>query len=50
MGYETTENLVWLLNTWLKAMSKVSPKTIITNQDVVITNFVARVFPKEKKI
>ncbi|XP_019429336.1 PREDICTED: protein FAR1-RELATED SEQUENCE 5-like [Lupinus angustifolius] len=43
---ETEESFVWLLNTWLKAMSGVRPKSIITYQDTTITNAVARVFPE----
>jgi hypothetical protein len=42
---ETEESFVWLLSTWLEAMSGVCPKTIITDQDAAITNAVARVFP-----
>ena len=33
---ETEESFVWLLNTWLEAMSGLCPKTIITDQDAAI--------------
>jgi len=42
------ESFVRLLCTWLEAMNEVCPKTIITYQDVVITNVVARVFHKSR--
>jgi hypothetical protein len=40
---ETEESFVWLLSTWLEAMSGVYPKTIITDQDAAMTNVIARV-------
>lgn len=43
---ETIESFFWFLSTWLEAMSGISPKTIITNQDAAISNAVAKVFPK----
>lgn len=43
---ETIESFFWLLSTWLEAMSGISSKTIITDQDVAISNAVAKVFPK----
>ncbi|KAI5439588.1 hypothetical protein KIW84_025106 [Lathyrus oleraceus] len=43
---ETIESFFWLLSTLLEAMSGISPKTIITDQDVAISNAIAKVFPK----
>jgi len=43
---ETEESFVWLLCTWLKAMDEVSLNTIIIDQDTVISNAVAKVFPE----
>ncbi|KAL6527188.1 hypothetical protein OROGR_016278 [Orobanche gracilis] len=42
---ETEESFVWLLNTWLEAMSGIFPKTVITDQDAAITKAIARVLP-----
>lgn len=42
---ETEESFIWLLSTWLEAMLGACPKTIITDQDVIVINAVARVFP-----
>jgi len=42
------ESFVQLLCTWLEAMDEVCSKTIITYQDVVITNVVARVFHRSR--
>ena len=39
------ETFQWLLHTWQEAMFGVSPRTIITDQDVAATNTVAKVFP-----
>ncbi|XP_050914753.1 protein FAR1-RELATED SEQUENCE 5 [Lathyrus oleraceus] len=39
---ETIESFFWLLSTWLEAMSGISPKTIITDQDAAISNAVAK--------
>lgn len=43
---ETEDSFFWLLSTWLEAMDGVFPKTIITDQDMAITNAVVRVFPE----
>ncbi|XP_058752209.1 protein FAR1-RELATED SEQUENCE 5-like [Vicia villosa] len=43
---ETEDSFFWLLSTWVEATNGVCPKTIITDQDMAITNAVARVFPK----
>ncbi|XP_027182119.1 protein FAR1-RELATED SEQUENCE 5-like [Coffea eugenioides] len=42
---ETEESFVWLLQTWLEAMLGCPPKIVITDQDIAITNVVARVLP-----
>ncbi|KAI5424676.1 hypothetical protein KIW84_030748 [Lathyrus oleraceus] len=41
---ETIESFFWLLSTWLEAMSGISPKTIITDQDAAISNAVAKYY------
>ncbi|KAH0680071.1 hypothetical protein KY284_021156 [Solanum tuberosum] len=42
---ETEETFQLLLHTWQEAMFGISPRTIITDQDVAITNAVAKMFP-----
>nr|KYP48767.1 Protein FAR1-RELATED SEQUENCE 5 [Cajanus cajan] len=41
--HEIKESFVWLLCAWLEEMSKICPKTITINKDV-IGNAIARVF------
>ncbi|RWR81878.1 protein FAR1-RELATED SEQUENCE 5 isoform X2 [Cinnamomum micranthum f. kanehirae] len=43
---EAESTFVWLFNSWLEAMSGRHPVTIITDQDEVIGEAIAQVFPK----
>ncbi|KAF5465008.1 hypothetical protein F2P56_015042 [Juglans regia] len=45
---ENTETFVWLFDTWLKCMDERAPKAIITDQDRVMKNAIAIVFPNTR--
>ena len=42
---ETTESYTWLSKTWLNAMLKNPPSTIITDDDKAMTKTIANVLP-----
>ncbi|XP_042988818.1 protein FAR-RED IMPAIRED RESPONSE 1-like [Carya illinoinensis] len=42
---EDTETFVWLFKTWLQCMDGIAPKAIITDQDRIMKNAIAIVFP-----
>lgn len=43
---ETTESYIWLLRTWLKCTSSLSPQTIITDRCEALQTAIAEVFPR----
>ncbi|KAJ0266925.1 MULE transposase domain-containing protein [Hirschfeldia incana] len=45
---ETTESFKWLFETFLGAMSRKQPKTILTDQCAAMTNAIMKVFPETK--
>ncbi|XP_042962684.1 protein FAR1-RELATED SEQUENCE 5-like [Carya illinoinensis] len=45
---EDTHTFVWLFQTWLQCMDGVAPKAIITDQDRVMKNAIAIVFPESR--
>ncbi|XP_042965407.1 protein FAR1-RELATED SEQUENCE 5-like [Carya illinoinensis] len=45
---EDTETFAWLFRTWLQCMDGIAPKAIITNQDRVMKNAIALVFPETR--
>lgn len=45
VGEETVSTFIWLMQTWLKAMSSLPPKVIITDQDQFLKEAVVEVFP-----
>ncbi|XVF20951.1 hypothetical protein REPUB_Repub12eG0048200 [Reevesia pubescens] len=45
VGENTTSAFVWLMCSWLKAMGGQAPKVILTDQDKVLNEAVADVFP-----
>ncbi|XP_042979935.1 protein FAR-RED IMPAIRED RESPONSE 1-like [Carya illinoinensis] len=45
---EDTETFVWLFETWLQCMDGIAPKVIIINQDRVMKNAIAIVFPNTR--
>ncbi|KAJ0028010.1 hypothetical protein Pint_36624 [Pistacia integerrima] len=48
IGDETTSTLVWLMQTWLKAVGGQAPRVIITDQDKCLNEAVAEVFPNTR--
>ena len=46
---ETTENFIWLFETWLTCMWGIHPKGIITDQSQAIMNAICHVFPNTRK-
>lgn len=48
IGDNTTSAFVWLMRSWLKAMGGQAPKVIITDQDKVLNEAVADVFPDSR--
>ncbi|XP_042959478.1 protein FAR1-RELATED SEQUENCE 5-like [Carya illinoinensis] len=47
-GSEDTETFTWLFQTWLQCMDGVAPKAIITDQDRIMKNAIAIVFPETR--
>lgn len=45
VGEETVSAFIWLMRTWLKAMSSLPPKVIITDQEKFLKEAVGEVFP-----
>ncbi|KAK7351942.1 hypothetical protein VNO77_11730 [Canavalia gladiata] len=45
VGEETVSAFIWLMRTWLKAMSDLTPKVIITDQEKFLKEAVVEVFP-----
>ncbi|XP_061355363.1 protein FAR1-RELATED SEQUENCE 5-like [Gastrolobium bilobum] len=45
---ETEDTFIWLFEEWLRAMNGKHPVAIITDQDMAISNAVAKVFPNTK--
>ncbi|XP_061372471.1 protein FAR1-RELATED SEQUENCE 2 isoform X2 [Gastrolobium bilobum] len=45
VGEETVSAFIWLMRTWLKAMSSLSPKVIITDHEKFLKEAVVEVFP-----
>ncbi|XP_042939348.1 protein FAR1-RELATED SEQUENCE 5-like [Carya illinoinensis] len=45
---EDTETFTWLFQTWLQCMDGIAPKAIITDQDRVMKNAIAIVFPESR--
>ncbi|OMO65897.1 hypothetical protein CCACVL1_21351 [Corchorus capsularis] len=45
IGDSTTSSFVWLMRSWLKSVGGQAPKVIITDQDKVLNDAVADVFP-----
>ncbi|XP_042988763.1 protein FAR1-RELATED SEQUENCE 5-like [Carya illinoinensis] len=45
---EDTATFVWLFKTWLQCMDGIAPRAIITDQDRVMKNAIAIVFPKSR--
>ncbi|TYI20127.1 hypothetical protein ES332_A07G214400v1 [Gossypium tomentosum] len=48
IGDNTTSAFVWLMRSWLKAMGGHAPKVILTDQDKVLNEAVADVFPDSR--
>ncbi|KAK0585622.1 hypothetical protein LWI29_031538 [Acer saccharum] len=48
IGDENASSFVWLMRTWLKAVSGQAPKVIITDQDKILNEAVADVFPNTR--
>ncbi|XWS36794.1 hypothetical protein CRYUN_Cryun20dG0116600 [Craigia yunnanensis] len=48
IGDNTTSAFVWLMRSWLKAMGGQAPRAIITDQDKVLNEAVADVFPDSR--
>ncbi|XVF81659.1 hypothetical protein PTKIN_Ptkin15bG0173100 [Pterospermum kingtungense] len=48
IGDNMTSSFVWLMRSWLKAMGGQAPKVIITDQDKVLNEAVADVFPDSR--
>uniref|UniRef100_A0A2P2J9U5 Protein FAR1-RELATED SEQUENCE n=1 Tax=Rhizophora mucronata TaxID=61149 RepID=A0A2P2J9U5_RHIMU len=45
IGEQTTSSFAWLMRTWLKAVGSLAPRVIITDQDKILKEAVADVFP-----
>ncbi|XP_042954733.1 protein FAR-RED IMPAIRED RESPONSE 1-like [Carya illinoinensis] len=45
---EDTATFVWLFKTWLQCMDGIAPRAIITDQDRVMKNAIAIVFPQSR--
>lgn len=48
VGEETVSAFIWLMRAWLKAMSNLPPKVIITDQDQFLKEAVMEVFPDKR--
>ncbi|KAK3227305.1 hypothetical protein Dsin_007167 [Dipteronia sinensis] len=48
IGDENASSFVWLMRTWLKAVGGQAPKVIITDQDKILNEAVADVFPNTR--
>ncbi|GMI98510.1 FAR1-related sequence 2 [Hibiscus trionum] len=48
IGESTTSAFVWLMRSWLKAMGGRAPKVVLTDQDKVLNEAVADVFPNSR--
>ncbi|XP_028234468.1 protein FAR1-RELATED SEQUENCE 2 isoform X3 [Glycine soja] len=48
VGEETVSAFIWLMRAWLKAMSNLPPKVIITDQEQFLKEAVMEVFPDKR--